>query len=151
MESNEFVPEEKPQALKILCVLTFIYTSFIGIFSLIGLIFAKPLFKLLNNLYAQMESNPDVKEEQLAQIKMILELGVGKFSVMCGVLLLIIGASFYGAVQMWQMRYKGFIFYVVANVLMLVSNAVQLKISGIVIDVLFLLLYYIQSKNLKKE
>lgn len=151
MESNEFVPEEKPQALKVLCVLTFIYTSFVGIFSLIGLIFAKPLFKLLNNLYAQMESSPDVKEEQLAQIKMILELGVGKFSLMCGVALLIIGASFYGAVQMWQMRYKGFVFYVVANVIMLVSNAVQFKISGIIIDVLFLSLYYFQSKHLKRE
>ncbi|MGZ3863984.1 MAG: hypothetical protein ACXVPN_05560 [Bacteroidia bacterium] len=150
MESNEFVPEEKPQALKVLCVLTFIYTSFMGIFSLMGLIFAKPFFSFMNNIYAQMENNPDVKEEQLAQLRKILEMGVGKFAVMCGIFLLIIGASFYGTVQMWQMRYKGFVFYAVANAMLLVSNAVQLNIFGIVVDVLFLSLYYFQSKNLKR-
>jgi len=151
MENTEFIPEEKPQGLKVLCILTFIYTSFMGIFSLMGLIFAKPFFSFMNNLYAQMESNPDVEPKQLEQIQKLLEMGVGKFAIMCGVFLLIIGASFYGTVQMWQMRYKGFIFYAVANAMLLVSNAVQLNIFGIVMDVLFLSLYYWQSKNLKRE
>lgn len=150
MENNEFVPEQKSQALKVLCVLTFIYTSFLGIFSLLGLIFAKPFFGFMTNIYAQLQNNPDAKEEQLMQIQKLLEMGVGKFAVMCGVLLLIIGASFYGAVQMWQMRYKGFIFYAVANIMLLVSNAVQLNIFGIIMDVLFLSLYFWQSKALKK-
>ena len=97
MENNEFVPEEKPQGLKVLCVLTFIYTSFFGLFSLLGLVFAKPFFRFMTDIYAQLENNPDVKEEQLQQIQKLLELGVGKFAVMCGVFLLIIGASFYGA------------------------------------------------------
>ena len=150
MENTEFVPEEKPQGLKVLCVLTFIYTSFVGLFSLLGLIFAKPLFNFMTELYSKMQDSPDVKEEQLQQIQKLLEMGVGKFAIMCGVFLLIIGASFYGAVQMWQMRYKGFIFYVVANCMILVSNAVQLNIFGLVIDFLFLGLYFYQSKALKK-
>lgn len=150
MENTEFVPEQKPQMLKVLCVLTFIYTSFLGIFSLLGLIFAKPFFGFMTNLYVQLKDNPDVKERDLQQIQKLLEMGVGKFAVMCGVLLLIIGASFYGTVQMWQMRYKGFIFYAVANTLMLVSNAVQLNVFGIIMDVLFLSLYFRQSKALKK-
>jgi len=106
MENTEIIPEQKPQGLKVLCVLTFIYTSFVGIFSLLGLIFAKTFFKFMNNLYVQMESNPDVKEEQLEQMKKLLEMGVSKFAIMCGILLLIIGASFYGAVQMWQMNMR---------------------------------------------
>lgn len=150
MENPEIIPEQKPQGLKVLCVLTFIYTSFIGLFSLLGLIFAKPFFNFMANLYGQLQNNPDVKEEQLQQIQKLLELGVGKFAIMCGVFLLIIGASFYGAVQMWQMRYKGFIFYAVANTMLLVSNAVQLNIFGIIIDCLFLGLYFWQSKALKK-
>ncbi len=150
MENTEIIPEQKPQGLKVLCVLTFIYTSFVGIFSLLGLIFAKTFFKFMNNLYVQMESNPDVKEEQLEQMKKLLEMGVSKFAIMCGILLLIIGASFYGAVQMWQMKYKGFIFYAVANAIILVSNAVQLNIFGIIIDCLFLGLYFWQSKALRK-
>lgn len=150
METTEIIPEEKPQGLKVLCVLTFIYTSFFGLFSLLGLIFAKPFFSFMTKIYSQLESNPDVKEEQLVQIRKLLEMGVGKFAIICGVFLLVIGASFYGAVQMWQMRYKGFIFYAVANGLMLVSNAVQLNIFGIIIDCLFLGLYYWQSKALKK-
>ena len=150
MENTEIIPEQMPQGLKVLCVLTFIYTSFVGIFSLMGLLFAKPFFNFMNNLYVQLKDNPDVKEEQLQQIQKLLEMGVGKFAVMCGVLLLIIGASFYGAVQMWQMRYKGFIFYAVANTMLLVSNAVQLNVFGIIIDCLFLGLYFWQSKALKK-
>jgi hypothetical protein len=150
MENTEYVTEEKPQGLKILCVLTFIYTSFVGLFSLMGLIFAKPLFNFIHELYFKMKDSPDVKDEQLEQIKKLLEMGVGKFAIMCGVFLLIIGASFYGAVQMWQLRYKGFIFYVVANSMILVSNAVQLNIFGLVIDCLFLGLYFYQSKALKK-
>jgi len=150
MENTEIIPEQMPQGLKVLCVLTFIYTSFVGIFSLMGLLFAKPFFNFMNNLYVQLKDNPDVKEEQLQQIQKLLEMGVGKFAIMCGVLLLIIGASFYGAVQMWQMRYKGFIFYAVANTMLLVSNAVQLNVFGIIIDCLFLGLYFWQSKALKK-
>ena len=150
MENTEIIPEQMPQGLKVLCVLTFIYTSFVGIFSLMGLLFAKPFFNFMNNLYVQLKDNPDVKEEQLQQIQKLLDMGVGKFAVMCGVLLLIIGASFYGAVQMWQMRYKGFIFYAVANTMLLVSNAVQLNVFGIIIDCLFLGLYFWQSKALKK-
>src|ERR1700751_3227625 len=150
MENTEFVLEEKPQGLKVLLVLTFIYTSIVGLFSLLGLIFAKPFFNFMSNLYDQIKDNPDVKEKDLEQMQKLLEMGVGKFAIMCGMLLLIIGASFYGAVQMWQMRYKGFIFYAVANCIMLVSNAVQLNIFGIIIDVLFLSLYFWQSKALKK-
>jgi hypothetical protein len=150
MEETEFVPEEKPQALKVLCVLTFIYTSFLGIFSLIGLVFAKPFFGFMSKIYTQLQESPDAKEEQLMQIQKLLEMGVPKFAIMCGVLLLIIGASFYGAVQMWQMRYKGFIFYAVANTMLLVSNAVQVNVFGIIMDATFLLLYFWQSKALKK-
>jgi uncharacterized protein YneF (UPF0154 family) len=150
MENTEIIPEEQPQGLRVLCVLTFIYTSLVGLVSLLGLLFSKPFFSMLEKAKEQMEENPDVTEDQLKGINMLLDMGPGKFSIMCGVLLLIIGASFYGALQMWQGRYKGFIFYAVANSIMLVSNLVQLNIFGIIIDALFLGLYFWQSKNLKR-
>jgi len=150
MEATEFVPQEKPQGLKVLCILTFIYTSLCGFFSLLGLLFAKPFFGFITKAYVAMQENPDVQEEQLEQMRKLLEMGVGKFALMCGIFLLIVGASFYGALQMWNLKYKGFIYYAVANGILLVSNAVQLNIFGIIIDLLFIFLYFRQSKNLQK-
>lgn len=150
METTELIPQEKPQALKVLCVLTFIFTSIFGLFSLLGLIFAKPFFNFMTKVYLQLESNPSTKEEQLEQIKKLLEFGAGKFAIFCGIYLLVIGASFYGALQMWQMKYKGFIFYAVANSIILISNVAQINVFGIIMDCLFIGLYFWQSKSLKK-
>ncbi len=150
METSEFVPEEKPRGLKVLCVLTFIYTCFFGFFSLLGLVFAKPLMNFMAKLYTQMEEAPEVKEEQLQQMRQLLELGTVKFSLYCGVGLLLFATSFYGALQMWNLKYKGFIFYAIANGVLLISNSVQMNIFGVIMDALFLGLYFWQSKALKK-
>lgn len=149
-EQLSFEEQQQPQTLKVLCVLTFIFSGLAGFFSLLGMLFARPLFAKIRESYALLESNPDMSEKQLAQVQKFLSLGEGTFIILCGVYLLLIGLSFFGALQMWQMKYRGFIMYAAANLIFLTSNLIALNIVMAVVDILFLALYYGQSKYLKK-
>jgi hypothetical protein len=149
MEENENNSEpQRPQGLRVLCVLTFIFTSFMGLFALLGMIFSKALFQTIEQSYTMLESSPNMDEKTLKQIQVLLEMGSGKFILICGGYLLIVGMSFFGALQMWQMKYRGFIMYAIANGFMLVSNSLQINIFGALLDLLFIGLYYRQSKFL---
>ena len=149
-EPTTFEEQTKPQGLKILCVLTFIYSGIVGFCALMGMLFAKPVFEKLTESYDAFASNSSMSEAQLQQIQKLLEMGSGKFIIACGIYLLILGLSFFGALQMWQAKYKGFIMYIIANSCFLVSNIISLNIFMAMLDILFIVLYYVQSKGLKK-
>jgi len=149
-EPTTFEQETKPQGLKILCTLTFIYSGIVGFGTLLCLLFAKPMFVWLNNNFPTLESNPQISQSQLDQIKAFMEKGSNSFIIACGILLLIIGMSFFGALQMWQNKYKGFIMYAIANVCFLVSNIAGGGYFMAAFDLLFLVLYYRHSKALEK-
>jgi hypothetical protein len=149
-EPTTFEEQIQPQGLKVLCVLTFIFSGIVGFCVLLAMVFTKPVFAKLNESYDTLSSNSSISEAQLQQIQKILEFGSGKFIIACGVYLLILGLSFFGALQMWQMKYKGFIMYLIANVCFLVSNIITLNIFMAIFDILFIVLYYVQRKELKK-
>ena len=149
-EQKTFEEQIQPQGLKVLCVLTFIYSGIVGLCALLGMIFAKPFFAKLNESYDTITTTSGLSEAQLQQVQKILEFGSGKFIIACGIYLLVLGLSFFGALQMWQMKYKGFIMYLVANVCFLISNITTLNIFMGLVDILFIALYYVQSKALKK-
>lgn len=149
-ETTTFEEETKPKGLKVLCTLTFIYSGIIGFCALLGMLLAKPMFSWLNDNYDLFASNPQITELQLQQVQKFMEMGSGKFIIACGIYLLIIGLSFFGALQMWQNKYKGFIMYVIANVCFLVSNCMAPNFFMAAIDLLFIVLYYMQSKALKR-
>ncbi|HXD93902.1 MAG TPA: hypothetical protein VNX01_11870 [Bacteroidia bacterium] len=149
-EPTTFEQETKPQGLKVLCTLTFIYSGIVGFFALSGMLIAKPiLFPWLNENYP-FSDYPGMTEEWLEQIKKIIELGSNKFIIGCGIYLLIIGLSFFGALQMWQNKYKGFIMYSLANICFLVSNVAGRGYFMAAVDLLFIVLYLRHSKSLEK-
>ncbi len=149
-EPTTFEEQTKPQGLKILCTLTFIYSGVIGFFALCMLVFAKPMFAWLNENYELFTSNPKITEDQLQQIQKFMEIGSGKFIIACGIYLLVLGLSVFGAIQMYQNKYKGFIMYVIANACFLVSNATTGNFFMAIMDALFIFLYFRQSKSLEK-
>ena len=149
-EQTTFEEQIQPQGLKILCVLTFIYSGIVGFCALLGMIFAKPFFATLTESYDKLTSASGLSDAQMQQVQKLLEFGSGKFIIACGIYLLILGMSFFGALQMWQMKYKGFTMYLIANVCFLVSNITTLNIFMALLDILFIALYYLQSKGLKK-
>jgi hypothetical protein len=149
-EPTTFEQETKPQGLKILCTLTFIYSGIVGFGALLGMLMAKPLFAWLNTNQELFTSNPKITEQQLLQIQKFMEMGSNKFIIACGIYLLIIGLSFFGALQMWHNKYKGFIMYVIANSCLLISNAVGGGYLMAVLDLLFIILYLRHSKTLER-
>ncbi|MHB8260035.1 MAG: hypothetical protein ACYDCN_06370 [Bacteroidia bacterium] len=146
-ESTTFEEQTKPQGLRILCVLTFIYSGIVGFFALTIMLLAKPLLEYLNENFDILTSN--MSEAQIKQLQMLLDMGSGKLIIGCGIYLLILGLSFFGALQMWQAKYKGFIMYLIANTFFLLSNILSFNILS-VFDALFIVLYYVRSKGLKK-
>ena len=149
-EPTTFEQETQPKGLKILCTLTFIYSGIVGLGTLLCMLFAKPMFAWLHQNYSVLESNPQISEQQLEQIKTFMEKGSNPFIIACGILLLIVGLSFFGALQMWHNKYKGFIMYAIANVCFLASNIAGLSFFMAAIDVLFLVLYFRHSRTLEK-
>ena len=149
-EPTTFEQETKPQGLKILCTLTFIYSGLVGLGALLGMLFAKPMFSWLNENQEVFTSNPKITEQQLQQIQKFMEMGSSKFIIGCGIYLLIVGLSFFGALQMWQNKYKGFIMYVIANVCFLVSNLLAPSFFMAAMDLLFIVLYFRHSKSLER-
>ncbi|MEO8760211.1 MAG: hypothetical protein ABI388_03775 [Bacteroidia bacterium] len=149
-ESTTFEEQTQPQGLKILCTLTFIYSGIVGFGTLCFLIFAKSIFVWLNDNYELLTSNPKITEQQIKQIQTFMEMGSGKLIIACGIYLLILGLSLFGAIQMYQNKYKGFIMYVTANACFLISNLTTGNFFMSIMDALFIFLYFKQSKALGK-
>ncbi len=149
-EPTTFEEETQPQGLKILCTLTFIYSGIVGFCALLGILFAKQMFGWLNENYEVFTSNPKISEQQILQIQKFMELGSGKFIIACGIYLLILGLSLFGAIQMWQNRYKGFIMYAIANICFFISNVMAPNFFMAFLDILFILLYFRHSKTLRR-
>ncbi|HXU27444.1 MAG TPA: hypothetical protein VN698_09455 [Bacteroidia bacterium] len=148
-EPTTFEQETKPQGLKILCTLTFIYSGILGTCFLLFMLMAKPFFIWLNDNYP-FSSLPNMTEEKVQQLKVIMDIGSTTFIIACGICLLIIGLSFFGALQMWHNKYKGFIMYVIANGLFLITKMMSGNYLLAVIDLLFIILYFRHSKSLEK-
>jgi len=149
-EPTTFEEQSKPPGLKILCTLTFIYSGIVGVFTLSFLVFSKSIFAWLDDNFSVFSSNQQISEQQLQQIQKFMEMGSGKFIIACGIYLLVLGLSIFGAIQMYQNKYKGFIMYVIANACFLVSNATTGNFFMAIMDALFIFLYFRQSKSLEK-
>jgi hypothetical protein len=147
-EVNSFEEQTQPQGLKILCTLSFIYSSIIGFFALMLMLCAKPFLIYLGENFDLLTSN--MSESQVKQLQLFLDLGSGKLIIGSGIYLLILGLSFFGALQMKQRKYKGFIMYLIANFFFLLSNVVSLNILMSIFDIVFIALYFRQSKFLKR-
>ncbi len=149
MEEINPLEEQIPrQRLKILCTLTFIYSSIVGFFALILMLLAKPFLEYLGENFEVLTSN--MSEAQVKQLQIFLDLGSGKLIIGSGTYLLILGLSFFGALQMKQGKYKGFIMYLIANIFFLLSNILSLNILMSIFDIVFIALYFRQSKFLKR-
>jgi len=149
-EPTTFEEQTQPQGVKILCTLTFIYSGIVGLCTLLFLVFAKSIFAWLDENFTLFSSNPKITEQQLQQIQKFMEMGSGKFIIACGIYLLVLGLSLFGAIQMYQNKYKGFIMYLIANTCFFVSNVTTGNFFMAVMDVLFIFLYFRQSKALGK-
>ena len=74
--------------------------------------------------------------------------GTGYFVVM----FLLSGASIYGAVKMWGLKKMGFYIYAGAQALLIIFPlffGIEFCVFGLVMTVLFIVLYYINLKHME--
>ena len=146
-EPTTFEEQTQANRLKTLCTLTFINSGLAILAFIITMLTIKPGLVFIEENQDTVTAN--LSEAQTKQLQLIMDMGGNKIIIGCGVLLLIIGLSLSGAIQMWQGKYKGFIIYVIANSCLLLSNLISFNLVFAAIDILFIVLYYKQSKFLK--
>ena len=146
-EPTTFEEQAQPNRLKTLCTLTFINSGFAIFAFILTMVSIKQALVFIKENYDTVTAN--MSDAQTKQLQLIMDMGGNKIIIGCGVLLLIIGLSLSGAIQMKQGKYKGFIIYVIANSCLLLSNIVSFNLVFVAIDIIFIVLYYKQSKFLK--
>jgi hypothetical protein len=124
MEKQNVQTNKRPVFLTVLCILTFIATGLGLLFGIIGLFAAGAI------------------ESIAAYLPMGTDSGLLKSIIM----LVLIGASLYGAIQMWNLKKLGFYIYSAANVVMLI---IGFSIFSLVITAGFIVMYYLNLKAMK--
>lgn len=138
---------QRPFMLSFFCVLSFInaaYQCLVGIGTFLA-------FGTLKNLsedenYAELMTKFGMNEEQYEQA-MAAILNVGRNYYLLTALLY--AASFVGVLYMWKMLKKGFHIYAIAQILLLIANALMFcPVTGespwgsVVLTALFILIYF---------
>lgn len=123
-EQNVQQTNQRPTFLTVLCILTFIGSGLGLLFGLIGLVAAGAL-------------------ESVAQY---IPVGVDSGLFKSIILLVLMAASLYGAIQMWNLKKLGFYIYVGANVILLILG---FSIWSLIFTALFIVLYGLNLKHLE--
>ena len=136
VDATEQKPQEegRPTFLTVLCILTFIGSGLTALLLLIGLVAAGAASGVLSSI-------PGMGD--------IGGLGTGYFLIV----LVLALASLYGAIMMWKLKKMGFYLYSGANVIALIVPMImasgKFPVFGLIITVLFIILYGLNLKYLK--
>ena len=136
VDATEQKPQEegRPTFLTVLCILTFIGSGLSTLAYLILLVAAGAASGFLSSI-------PGMGD--------IGGLGSGYFLI----ILVLALASLYGAIMMWKLKKMGFYLYSGANVIAfivpLVMASADFSYFGLIITVLFIILYGLNLKHLK--
>lgn len=122
-EQNVQTTNERPVFLTVLCILTFIGSGLGLLFGLIGLVAAGAIDSFAQYLPVPVES------------------GIFKSIIV----LVMLAASLYGAIQMWNLKKLGFYIYAGANVILLIMS---FGIFGLIFTALFIVLYGLNLKHM---
>ncbi|HWY37299.1 MAG TPA: hypothetical protein VNY73_01985 [Bacteroidia bacterium] len=170
MENTELIPGQKPQALKTLCIL-----SFIGC----GLIFLLSLLSIPNILKSDEQKRTEIEQirgysEEMAdqlEIQYMDPSYTKNMIIKLVVDLLFLGITLVGVAMMWNLKKKGFYIYAASEILYYFSGFlsghgdpskmmntlpatmknIAFGVFALVIiqDLIFIFLYWRQTKHMK--
>jgi hypothetical protein len=165
--SNEMQPA-RPQFLSVLCILTWICCGLLFIMTVWGIAF-KPS---IEERYEQIEKMRDISPEAAENLEAVLEnQDTGGQLMGTALSLIAILLSAYGAYLMWQLKKRGFYFYVAGELLPYLgfvtggaqavaaissiggASGIATVVIGIMVlfDVLFIGLYAMNLKHLRSQ
>lgn len=170
METTEIIPQQKPQALKTLCILSFIGCGFIFLLSLLSI---PNITKSDEAKQTEIEKIREFSEEMADQLEVqyMDPSYTSKMTLKLVVDIAFLAITLLGVVLMWQLKKKGFYIYAVSEILYYFSGfltgqgdpskmmdsmpAFMKNIAFIVFalviiqDLLFIFLYWRQTKHMK--
>jgi hypothetical protein len=117
---------QRPVFLTVLCILTFIGSGLALLFALLGLIAAGAIDSM-------MSSFPMPTGASAGPLKSII-------------LLILYGASLYGAILMWQLKRIGFYLYTVAQVIILILG---FGVLSLIFTAAFIIMYGVNLKYME--
>ncbi len=148
-------PPEKPQFLKVLCILTFITSGLWMLFCFFGTFCLGLSEEKIASIWDKvLESQPQL--ESTNPVEFFHQIGI-----MCLVYLLANTASLFGAIMMWRLNKIGFFIYIVAefvtyfagldmNASANSSGSSTSTIVSIIFDVAFIAMYAVNLKHMNK-
>ncbi len=144
-ESN--IPEKAGKMLRLLCVLTFIWSG-LGVFqNLTYTIFLDPIRELIPQI--EMPKEYEVMKDGVIKL-----ISAGRLFFFLGLILNI--SSLIGAAMMLKMKKSGFHFYAIAQILLLMLPMIFIKGVGFasfefLITAVFIAMYAAQTKALERK
>lgn len=108
------IPSEKPQFLKVLCILTWCCCGLLFLSSVWGLVFKPSEEKQLEQIEKMRELSPEMGDK----MEDVLANQNGTKKLINDILAIVaIALSFYGSLLIWQLKKRGFYFYLAGEIL----------------------------------
>jgi len=170
MENTEVIPQERPQALKTLCILSYIGCALIFLLSLLSI---PNILKSDEAKQREIEQVRQMSEEMADQLE-LQYMDPSYKSKMTGKLvvdLAFLALTFTGVMMMWKLKKTGFYIYAASEVLYYFSGylsgqgdpskmldsmpamfkniAMGFVVLMIIQDLLFIFLYWRQTKHMR--
>lgn len=168
--SSEIMPDSKrPQLLKVICILSFIWIGIGGVMTIWGLVF-KPSQEEID---AKVEQIRAYSEESAVDYQEAMEMQqTTGYAINQAVSVVALALSLLGVMMMWQMKRNGFWLYCIGEIIPYSgfifvgtksfgslgkllhtdgSTAAAIMIGAMIaFDLLFIALYYTSLKHMKK-
>jgi hypothetical protein len=142
INENQLESPKRPMFLTVLCVLTFIYTILLIIFSVL----IPPMADVIVDSF---NASPNYNEEQSVDLIKVIQAGWGYY----GVSILIALCSATGAFLMWRQKKMGLLVYALSNLgLLFVPTlflGIPVNLLGILITAGFIGMYGLNFKSMK--
>jgi hypothetical protein len=140
---------QRPQFLRVLCILSFIWSGFLLFCLFLLLIFSSSIFSVLEKLLVGAEGTPSISEDQQKALQTLLDLGPQKFLMMVAVAIIMYMTSLLGVVKMWKLQKWGFYVYAVVNGLALTYDIISGSYFSVIVSIAFIGMYFSNFKYLK--
>ena len=156
MEENNFTSNQpadgspsKPEFLKVLCILSFIWSGLIVFILFLCLVFSSFIFKIIHQILSGEIAMPTIDAKQEEALQSFIQLGQGKFIGVVAAVIIFYMTSILGVFKMWRLQKSGFYIYAIINLLGVGFDLMSGSFFAAIISISFIAMYYTNLKHLK--
>lgn len=140
---------KRPQFLKVLCILSYIWSGIILLSLFLCLIFSRIIFAFIEKILSGEISMPTIDSTQEQALQTLLDLGQWRFAAIIAGAIMLYMTSLLGVVKMWKQQKWGFYIYATINVLGVGYDISSGSYFMAVISMAFIGMYFSNLKYMK--